>query len=152
MRCWSNSRGGYRGICFIRCKMIKGNPWRNDWNTGKTIDLSGLRRIRSWFIMDSRSYSSSALFWSSFLQFMTDSSRSFCIPWNRLPSLHSFSAINSASCCCWAIFELLPFLECLVQPSLSCILWPHLLFGWPPTQGNLTYYEFTPLSIHYIEI
>ena len=154
MRCWSNSRCEYIGVCFIGCKMTEGNPWRNNWDMSKTIDLSELPigGIETHPIMDSWSYSSSALFWASFLQFTTDSSCSFCILWNRLPSLHSCSSINGASCCCWAIFKLLPLLECLVQPSLSCILWPHLLFGWSPIQGNLTYYEIILLSMHYIEI
>ena len=45
-------------------------------------------------------------------------------------SMYSSFPINSVLHCCWAILEILPFLEYLVQFALWYILQPLLLSGW----------------------
>ena len=54
----------------------------------------------------------------------------FCILCSWCTSIQSSSPINSALRCCWAILEILPFLEHLVQFALWHIPQPLLLSGW----------------------
>ena len=60
----------------------------------------------------------------------TNSSGFFWMLLNWYTSMYSSFPINSALCCCWAILEILPFLEYLVQFALWYILQPLLLSGW----------------------
>ena len=82
---------------------------------------------------------------ASCLHFFLDFLWSFCTLWHRLSSICSCSLINRKLPGCWAILELLPFLEHLVQLVLWYMLWPQLLSWWCPMQFNLIYYHHTQM-------